>query len=131
MGLTLLLVLSGTWIYLWQLFGASNQLMAALSLLIVSLWLKSVGRSPRYAFWPMLFMYITTMAAIIVTAYNLYASILSNQQIASQTINLLGAVAMIVVAILLFAAALIIAYDAWRAWGRLKGPAQVHPMAAD
>jgi carbon starvation protein len=131
MGLTLLLVLSGTWIYLWQLFGASNQLMAALSLLIVSLWLKSVGRSPRFAFWPMLFMYITTMAAIVVTAYNLYASILSNQQIASQTINLLGAVAMIVVAILLFAAALIIAYDAWRAWGRMKGPAQVHPMAAD
>ena len=131
MGLTLLLVLSGTWIYLWQLFGASNQLMAALSLLIVSLWLKSIGRSPRYAFWPMLFMYITTMAAIVVTAYNLYASILSNRQIASQTINLLGAVAMIVVAILLFVAALIIAYDAWRAWGRLKGPAQVTPMAAD
>ena len=131
MGLTLLLVLSGTWIYLWQLFGASNQLMAALSLLIVSLWLKSVGRSPRYAFWPMLFMYITTMAAIIVTAYNLYASILSNSQIASQTINLLGAVGMIVVAILLFVAALVIAYDAWRAWGRIKGPAQVRPMAAD
>ena len=131
MGLTMLLVLSGTWIYLWQLFGASNQLMAALSLLIVSLWLKSMGRSPRYAFWPMLFMYITTMAAIIVTAYNLYASILSNAAIASQTINLLGAVAMIVVAVLLFVAALIIAYDAWHAWGRLKGPAQVQPMAAD
>jgi carbon starvation protein len=131
MGLTLLLVLSGTWIYLWQLFGASNQLMAALSLLIVSLWLKSVGRSPRFVFWPMVFMYITTMAAIIVTAYNLYASILSNQQIASQTINLLGAVAMIVVAVLLFAAALIIAYDAWHAWGRMKGPAQVQPVAAD
>ena len=131
MGLTMLLVLSGTWIYLWQLFGASNQLMAALSLLIVSLWLKSVGRSPRYAFWPMLFMYITTMAAIIVTAYNLYASILSNSTIASQTINLFGAVAMIVVAVLLFVAALIIAYDAWHAWGRLKGPAQVQPMAAD
>jgi len=131
MGLTLLLVLSGTWIYLWQLFGASNQLMAALSLLIVSLWLKSVGRSPRYAFWPMLFMYITTMAAIIVTAYNLYASILSNPKIASQTINMLGAVAMIVVAVLLFVAALIIAYDAWHAWGRTKGPAQVQPMAAD
>ncbi len=131
MGLTLLLVLSGTWIYLWQLFGASNQLMAALSLLIVSLWLKSVGRSPRFAFWPMLFMYITTMAAIVVTAYNLYASILSNPAIASQTINLLGAVAMIIVAILLFAAAVIIAYDAWHAWNRIKGPAQVQPMAAD
>ena len=57
----------------------------------------------------MVFMYITTMAAIVVTAYNLYASILSNAAIASQTINLLGAVGMIIVAILLFAAAVVIA----------------------
>jgi len=71
------------------------------------------------------------MAAIVVTAYNLYASILSNSAIASQTVNLLGAIGMIVVAVLLFAAAVIIAYDAWRAWGRIKGPAEVRPMAAD
>ncbi len=120
MGLTMLLVLSGTWIYLWQLFGASNQLMAALSLLIVSLWLKSVGKSPRYALYPMLFMYVTTMAAIVVTAYNLYASILSNPRIAAQPINFIGAVAMIIVAALLFIASLLIAYDAARAWTRLK-----------
>src|SRR5919106_664578 len=34
MVLTMALVLTGTWVYLWQLFGASNQLMAALSLVI-------------------------------------------------------------------------------------------------
>jgi carbon starvation protein len=131
MVLTLLLVLSGTWIYLWQLFGASNQLMAALSLLIVSIWLKSVGRSPRYAFWPMVFMYVTTMAAIIVTAYNLYASILSNPKIAAQPINTIGAVAMILVSALLFIAALLIAYDAWRAWQRPLPSARVAPVPAD
>ncbi len=120
MALTLLLVLSGTWIYLWQLFGASNQLMAALSLLIVSLWLKSTGRSPRFALYPMLFMYITTMAAIVVTGYNLYASILSNPKIAAQPVNVVGAVAMIVVSVLLFVASVLIAYDAWRAWSRLR-----------
>ena len=119
MGLALVLVLSGTWIYLWQLFGASNQLMAALSLLIVSLWLKSIGRSPRYAFWPMLFMYVTTMAAILVTAYNLYASILSNPKIAAQPINSFGAIAMLIVAGLLFIAAILIAWDAFKAWRKL------------
>jgi len=118
--LTLLLVLSGTWVYLWQLFGSSNQLMAALSLLIVSLWLKSIGRSPRYALYPMLFMYVTTMAAMVVTAYNLYASILSNPKIAAQPVNVIGALAMIIVSALLFVAAALIAYDAWRAWNRLK-----------
>ena len=119
MGLALVLVLSGTWIYLWQLFGASNQLMAALSLLIVSLWLKSIGRSPRYAFWPMIFMYVTTMAAILVTAYNLYASILSNPKIAAQPINSFGAIAMLIVAGLLFIAAILIAWDAFKAWRKL------------
>ncbi|HVP44808.1 MAG TPA: carbon starvation CstA family protein [Terriglobales bacterium] len=133
MALTFVLVLSGTWIYLWQLFGASNQLMAALSLLIVSIWLKSSGKNPRYAFWPMLFMYVTTMAAIVVTAYNLYASILSNPRIASQLINSVGAGLMIVVAALLFLAALVIAYDAFRAWQRLKvaPPKREVAVAAD
>ena len=117
--LTLLLVLSGTWIYLWQMFGASNQLMAALGLLVVTLWLRSTGRNPSYALYPMLFMYITTMAATLVTAYNLYASILSNSKIAAQPINSIGAIGMILVSILLFIAAAVIAYDAWRAWRRL------------
>ena len=39
MVLAALLVLSSTWLYLWQLFGAANILMAALSLLIVAVWL--------------------------------------------------------------------------------------------
>ena len=123
--LTLVLVLSGTWIYLWQMFGASNQLMAALGLLIVTLWLRSTGRSTAYALFPMFFMYITTMAATLVTAYNLYASILSNPKIAAQPINSIGAIAMILVSLLLFLAAAVIAFDAWRSWRRMGGAERV------
>ena len=129
----LLLVMSGTWIYLWQLFGASNQLMAALSLLIVTLWLRSSGRNPAFALYPMLFMCITTMAATVVTAYNLYASILSNPEIASQPINSIGAIAMIIVSVLLFVASAVIAWDAWKAWRKMAAPAHgtVPQVAAD
>jgi carbon starvation protein len=132
MGLTLLLVLSGTWIYLWQLFGASNQLMAALSMLIVSLWLRKEGRNPAFALYPMIFMYVTTMAATLITAYNLYASILSNPQIASQPMNSIGAVCMIVIDLLLFVASVLIAWDSWKAWRRLSQapPAAVKPVMA-
>jgi carbon starvation protein len=132
MGLTLLLVLSGTWIYLWQLFGASNQLMAALSLLIVSLWLKKEGRNPAFSLYPMLFMYITTMAATLITAYNLYASILSNPQIASQPMNSIGAVGMIIIDLLLFVASVLIAWDSWKAWRRMSEapPAKTKPVMA-
>ncbi len=123
MVLTLGLVMSGTWIYLWQLFGASNQLMAALSLLIVTLWLRSTGRKTSYALYPMIFMYVTTMAGTLVTAYNLYASILSNPKVSAQPINVLGAVGMIIVALLLFVASLVIAYDAWGSWQKMRAPA--------
>ncbi len=116
--LTVLLVLSGTWVYLWQLFGASNQLMAALGLLLVVVWLRSTGRSTAYAMIPMLFMYITTMASIIVTAYNLYVSVLAAPAFSGQGIVQAGGWAMILISVLLFVAAAVIAWDAWGAWKR-------------
>ncbi len=111
--LTMLLVLTGTWVYLWQLFGAANQLMAALSLLIVTVWLRSQKRNPAYALWPMLFMYITTLAATLVTARNLYATIVPRGGSAA-----IGAWAMIIIAILLFVAALFIGWDGYQAYMR-------------
>ena len=102
--------------YLWQLFGASNQLMAALSLLLVTIWLKSEKRNPAYALWPMLFMYITTLAATLVTARNLYVTIATKTNLG--TLPVVGAWAMILVAILLIVAALFIGYDGWAAYQR-------------
>jgi carbon starvation protein len=116
--LVLGLVLTGTWVYLWQLFGASNQLLAALSLLIVTVWLVSIGRNPAYAGIPMVFMYVTTIAASGVTAYNLYQSIIAPGGITG--IPVIGAWAMIIVALLLIVAALVIAVDGWRAYGRFR-----------
>jgi carbon starvation protein len=122
----LFLVLSGTWVYLWQLFGASNQLMAALSLLIVTVWLASTRRNPSYAGIPMVFMYVTTIAASLVTAWNLYRTIATKPDVA--TISVVGSWAMIVVALLLVVASLMIALDGWRAWARYRGaPAQPEP----
>ena len=128
MVLTVALVLSGTWVYLWQLFGASNQLLAALSLLLVTVWLRSVGKNPAYAGIPMVFMYVTTMAATIVTAYNLFATIATREGMA--TISVLGAWAMIIVAVLLLGAAALIAYDAWGAWTRFRGAPEAEPAPA-
>ena len=128
MVVTMALVLSGTWVYLWQLFGASNQLLAALSLLLVTVWLKSVGKNPAFAGIPMLFMYVTTMAATVVTAYNLFTTIATKSGQAA--ISVAGAWAMIAVAILLLAAAALIAWDAWQAWNRYRAvPAEAAATA--
>src|SRR5574338_41231 len=94
--LTILLVLTGTWVYLWQLFGAANQLMAALSLLIVVVWLREQKKSTGFALWPMLFMYITTLVATLITARNLFVTIVPQGGSAAA-----GAWAMIVIAVLL------------------------------
>jgi carbon starvation protein len=112
------LVLSGTWVYLWQLFGAANQLLAALSLLLVTIWLVSTRRNALFAGIPMVFMYVTTIAATLVTAFNLYRGIVQAEGTA--TISLWGAWAMIAVAALLVIAALVIAYDGWRAYNRYR-----------
>jgi len=125
MAVTMGLVLSGTWVYLWQLFGAANQLMAALSLLLVTVWLRSVGRNPAYAGIPMVFMYVTTMAATAVTAYNLLVTIAI--QPGQAAISVLGAWAMIAVSILLLGAAALIARDAWQAWNRYGGAPTPEP----
>lgn len=130
MALTLLLVLTGTWVYLWFLFGAANQLMAALSLMLVTVWLKSEKKNPAYALWPTLFMYITTIAATVLTAYNLWATVLTKDV---GTVPVIGAWLMIIVAILLVVAALFIGYDGWQAYQRYAkgGEARKAPAAAD
>jgi carbon starvation protein len=126
---TLALVLTGTWVYLWQLFGASNQLMAALSLLVVTVWLKSEKRNPSYALYPMLFMYFTTIFATIVTARNLYVTIAANPTMSGLPVA--GAWAMIVVAVLLIVAALFIGWDGLKAYQRYgAAPAESKPAAA-
>jgi len=116
MGFTAALVLTGTWVYLWQMFGASNQLMAALSLLVVSVWLKSEKRNPMYALVPMIFMYVTTLAATAVTARNLYVTIAANPKMSALPVG--GAWAMIAVSVLLFVAAIIIGWDGYKAYLR-------------
>ena len=69
--LGIILVLTGWWQYLWILFGGANQLMASLALLLVSAWLVSEGRPSGWAFYPMIFMFVTTIAALLFTSYNL------------------------------------------------------------
>jgi carbon starvation protein len=114
--LAILLVLTGTWIYLWQLFGAANQLMAALSLMLVTVWLVSVGKNWLFTGLPMVFMYVTTVASILVTAYNLYINVYQPNRVAGRILPVMGSGLMVVVAVLLVLAAILIGFDGWRAF---------------
>ena len=50
---------------LWPLFGTSNQLLAGISLLLISIWLKKRGRNPIYTLAPMVFLLFMTFWAMI------------------------------------------------------------------
>ena len=128
--LAILLVLTGTWIYLWQLFGGANQLMAALSLLLVTVWLVSQGKSWVFAGLPMIFMYLTTVASILITAYNLYFNVYIPNIRAGRVLPVVGSGLMVLVAVLLVMAALFIGVDGWRAFLKYRKRPSASPQAA-
>lgn len=59
------LALTGQWAVLWPAFGTSNQLIAALALLVGSCWMMRRGRAAIYTFIPACIMLATTLAAFI------------------------------------------------------------------
>ncbi|MFC1593768.1 carbon starvation protein A [Candidatus Omnitrophota bacterium] len=52
------------WKKMWPAFGASNQLVAALALLVLSCWLLAHKKPTRFTLLPAIFMLITTVAAL-------------------------------------------------------------------
>ena len=52
---------------IWALFGAANQLLAALGLLAVCCWLGKVGRNNKMFYFPMFFMLIVTLTSLAFT----------------------------------------------------------------
>jgi len=62
--LILLNTKSGMWAQFWTLFGAANQLLAALTLLVISVWLHKNKRRLAFTLVPMIFVLITTLVAL-------------------------------------------------------------------
>jgi carbon starvation protein len=57
---------------IWPVFGASNQLVAALALIIVSSYLVGIKRPKAYTIYPAYFMLVTTFAALGYQGYNFF-----------------------------------------------------------
>lgn len=55
----------GMWSQFWTLFGAANQLLAALTLLVISVWLHKNNKRLAFTLIPMMFVLITTLVALI------------------------------------------------------------------
>jgi carbon starvation protein len=123
LALSAVMIWTGFWSYVWILFGGSNQLMASLALLIISLWLKSKEKNYLWAFVPFIFMFITSIAALLNTAWQVIAA---NLRGGLPIDKLIGNWIAGGLAIFLSIAALILAWDAIKA---LMRPAKVSKPA--
>lgn len=125
--LTYILVMTGTWSYIWTLFGGANQLMAALALMLVSIWLAKEGKAWQFTYYPMLFMLVTTIAALVLTTRNLIitasklsAGIASPPAGQSVGVAIGGNIISAAIAVFLIIAALVLAYDGLRMFGKAR-----------
>jgi carbon starvation protein len=88
----------GSWVRFWTLFGSSNQLLAALSLLAITIWLYRSRKRIWFTLFPMLFV-------LIITLWSLGTMVVSHAR-ASQGfdvdfLNALAATALILLALYL------------------------------
>ncbi|MHB8069474.1 MAG: carbon starvation CstA family protein [Desulfobaccales bacterium] len=122
--LTLLLIQTGWWQYLWILFGGANQLLASLALLVASLWLLSQGKKATITLIPMWFMFITTIAALLYTSFSLLSKVASGQVKGEA---LIGNGLMGIVALFLVVAAIFLLADGVKALRRYRQPGRAVP----
>ena len=58
------LALMCDWKDVWPLFGAANQLLAALTLVVISIWLLNRKKHTKFTLVPAIFMLVTTIGAL-------------------------------------------------------------------
>jgi carbon starvation protein len=115
--LTLVLIWLVPFLQIWVVFGAANQLMASLALLLVTLWLISKGRNYQWTLWPFLFMFVTTIAALL---YKAYESIFLNLPKAETGEAIAANVIIGAISLVLVFAAISLAWDAYKAFQRYR-----------
>jgi len=94
----------GSWLEFWTLFGASNQLLAALTLLAITVWLYQARQRIGFTLFPMLFVLTITLWALVrIVIGNLRASAGFDIKL----VNAIAAASLVTLAIYLIVAALI------------------------
>lgn len=86
---------------IWPLFGAANQLLAALALLAVAAWLGNIGRNNKMFIPPMFFMLIVTLFSLAQTAAAKFQIITTIGATTAPVVQLVLAVILFILAIVL------------------------------
>lgn len=93
----------GGYMNVWPLFGAANQLCAALVFISLSVFLKVTGRQGWMLYVPMGFMFAATMSALAMSIYGIVNKLVTGAPFGMLTdgLQLVVAIALIILAILI------------------------------
>lgn len=91
---------------IWGLFGAANQLLAAIGLLAVAAWLGNAGKNNKMFLFPMTFMLVVTISSLVIIVINQLGII--NAGTAGW-----GPYAQVIIGSLLVMLALVLAYEGY------------------
>ena len=78
------------WQKIWPIFGATNQLIAAVALFVVATWLMAVKKPTQYVLYPAIFMVVTTIGALAWQAYRFFTAPQPNLFLGSTAVVLIG-----------------------------------------
>ncbi len=104
----------GSWETVWPVFGAANQLIAALALLVLTVVLWQRGKPIIYTLVPCVFMLVTTLGALIYQGRNFLAS---------------GKLALAIITAALLVLALLMVFDTIRTVARRRAAGQPRPSS--
>lgn len=93
----------GGYMNVWPLFGAANQLCAALVFISLSVFLKVTGRQGWMLYVPMGFMFAATMSALAMSIYGIVNKLVTGAPFGMLTdgLQLIVAIALIILALLI------------------------------
>jgi carbon starvation protein len=109
----------GAYRIFWVLFGTSNQLLAALALLGLSVWLHRSGKKSYFTLLPMAFVMVVTLWSLVLQALS------AAQKVAASGLHYDAVVLNGGVSVLLIVLALILVVEAAGAWWRTAPTAKM------
>lgn len=108
----------------WPLFGSANQLLSALVLITLCVFLKVTGRSNKMLFPPMIIMLCVTFTALVQRVIALVKAI-------SAGTDVFGSALQLVVAVLLITLGLIIVVNSFKSYFKSKKGSEVAEVSAE
>ncbi len=89
------LALTGVFGLIWPIFGSANQLLASLALLAGAVWLAKLGKSNWFLLYPMIFMLVTALSALVFLFFRSLAA---------------GHTLLVIISVVLFVLAIVLVY---------------------